>query len=72
MAAAPTTWAVTALAHPGTLGVSEDCAECLALAETAITNATVTGSRGATYGTRTGDQPEHSATVARALAVLSR
>lgn len=61
-------WAVTEVAHPALRDVREKvCADCLALAESAVTYAAVTGSRGGSY-----DSAGHSATVTRALAVIVR
>lgn len=75
MAAAPSTWGVTKIAHPGLRDVKPDCAECLAHADEAITMARVTGSVGATCGSSKAGEPEsaaHSATVARLYAVHQR
>lgn len=71
------TWAVTAVAHPA-LMPHPACADCLALADAAITHARVMGSVGATYsveprdsdGNQTGQV--HSVTVARVIAVIER
>lgn len=73
MAAPTTTWAVTEIEHPALRGVRENCVECLDLADRAITHATVTGSKGATMVLEpSAGRPRHSATVARAVAVLTR
>lgn len=73
MAAPTTTWAVTGIEHPALRGVNEDCAECLALVDSAITHAAVTGSTGATMAREgAGGKDRHSATVARAVAVVER
>lgn len=67
MTAPITTWAVTKLAHPAVRDFRPECADCIALTETAITHAAVTGSVGATCS-----EGEHSVTVARAHAVYDR
>lgn len=72
MTAPTTTWAVTTIAHPGTRDVSDDCEECLTLAEDAVTTARLTGSRGATQAKAQADGTEHSATVVRAMKVITR
>jgi hypothetical protein len=59
-------FAVVAIEHPGLRDVREDCAECLACAESAAIVARVTGSRGSTY-----DDRGHSATVKRAIRVIN-
>jgi hypothetical protein len=74
VATRPTTWAVTRIEHPALRGVREDCADCLALTDSAITHAGATGSSGCTYSddrTRTGGQL-HSVTVARVIQVVTR
>lgn len=63
------TWAVTAIAHPALRDVRDDCEKCLSLTEAAITDARVTGSRGAAYSEVRGDV-EHSVTVARAITTV--
>lgn len=72
MAAPVQTWAVTAIAHPALRDVREDCQDCLALADAAVTDARITGSTGATHIVRHVDGTEHSATVARAITTLVR
>lgn len=74
MAAPMTQWAVTAIAHPALRGVREDCPDCLALADLAITMARVTGSTGGTdTDSRSGSLiSPHSVTVARAITVIER
>lgn len=69
MAAPTTVWAVTEIAHPGLRDVSEDCVECLVLAEPAITQAVMTGSKGCTYGE---GSDGHKVTVVRSLQVVRR
>lgn len=56
---------VTTIAHPALRDVREDCADCLALVESAAVHARVTGSVGATY-----EDGGHSATVARLITVI--
>lgn len=68
MTAPLTTWAVTKMNHPGTIGISDDCADCLAITDTAIDHARVTASVGCTYG----DGRGHEVTVARVHAVHTR
>lgn len=66
-------WAVTKLAHPAVRDYRDDCPECLALVDQAISHAQATGSKGATYGVGAAEQADnHSATVARALQVVFR
>ena len=63
-------WAVTELEHPAVRDYRRACPKCLALIESAIVNARVTGSRGATF-TRADSRGEaHSATVARTHGVV--
>lgn len=69
MTAADTLWVVTEIAHPALRGVRGDCDDCLALTSAAITNAKVTGSRGATYAV---EPAGHSVTVATAITVTLR
>ena len=71
MTAPDALWAVTKIAHPALRDVRPDCEHCLALTETAISHAAVTGSVGATYS-EPKDGEEHSVTVARAVTAVVR
>ncbi len=65
-----TKFVITDIAHPGLRDVKDNCPECLALAHDAVLSATLTGSRGATYGEVSADgTTRHLVTVTRALVV---
>lgn len=68
MTAPASLWAITDVSHPALRGVSDDCDECLALANDAISHAKATGSTGSSYSIKGG----HSVTVTRAIAAVAR
>ena len=60
-------WAVTGLAHPAVREYRAACLDCLAQVRSAIVQARITGSTGATFAVEDTDGTTHSATVARAV-----